>query len=148
MHNHHNHTNFSSSSSANTMAWHFEERKRIVEFFKEKNALSSATAIEVTSVDWATLGVNPQLSITLLGNNFEYIVKTESGKYYLDEKLLTQRLQTEGKGAKASIKFFKIFAIVVAVIFALSSCIGVVLFLLSILSTAGFAGLGFAFLNK
>jgi hypothetical protein len=73
-----------------------ENRRRVVEFLKNKNAMSAATAVEVSASDWATLGINPKQYLLFLGDEFSYLAKTDAGKFWLNEQLLQEHMDKEG----------------------------------------------------
>ncbi len=73
-----------------------ENRRRVLEFMRNKNALSAANAVEVSASDWAALGINPKQYLLFFGDEFSYLVKTDIGKFWLNEQMLEEHMDKEG----------------------------------------------------
>jgi hypothetical protein len=117
------HTHHFSSTGTDGRARLLEERRRVVEFFKEKGALDSAHAVKVGSIDWASLGVNPQMKGLLTSDLSKFVIQTSPDYYYIDETKLTEVFAKEAEISLNFANIFKGFSKVFIVVFAVFAVI-------------------------
>ncbi|GAB4157871.1 MAG: hypothetical protein Fur003_1620 [Candidatus Dojkabacteria bacterium] len=82
---------------------HREILQNIAAHFNEKKAISESSAIEMSALDWAELGVN--FDVTRL----KYIKKTDSGKYWIDIMKLEETQVKTNKIQKTILILLSIF---------------------------------------
>lgn len=56
------------------------QRKDLVKFFSEKGALSEQSAVSISPMVWAEIGINPDRDLNAYKHT-SYVIKDKEGKY-------------------------------------------------------------------